>query len=71
MNHATQTALRAIIMALENAKIINEQAVDQIVLQLRIAADGESDADRQDEADELRTLADDVESDARLDLPLG
>ncbi|MGZ8335844.1 MAG: hypothetical protein ACXWU1_04190 [Allosphingosinicella sp.] len=71
MNHATQTALRAIIMALENAKIINEQAVNQIVLQLRIAADGESDADRQDEADELRTLADDVESDARLDLPLG
>jgi hypothetical protein len=71
MNHSTQTALRAIVMGLENAGVVNDQAVEQIVQQLRIAADSESDADRQDEADELRTLADDIESDARLDIPLG
>ena len=60
-----------IIMAMENSGVLNQEAVDQIVHQLRIAADSESDSDRQDEADELRELADCVESDARLDIPLG
>ena len=68
MEQTTQTALRAIIMSLEIAGIVNDQAVATIVEQLRRAADTEADCDRQDEADQLRSLADDVEADARLDI---
>ena len=71
MNPTTQTAFRAIIMGLELAGVVNDDAVASVIQQLRIAADAEADAERQDEADELRCLADDLEADARLDMPLG
>ena len=67
MDATTRTGLRAIIYGLEKAGVIADPAVAAIVEQLRIAADAEADYDRQDEADELRELADDIEADARLD----
>ncbi|WP_114951310.1 hypothetical protein [Sphingosinicella terrae] len=67
MDATTRTAIRAIIYGLEKAGVIADPAVAHIVEQLRLAADTEADCDRQDEADALRELADDIEADARLD----
>lgn len=67
MNETTRVALRAIVGALETSKVLNEQSVGAIVEQLRRAADTEADCERQDEADELRDLADGIEADGRLD----
>ena len=67
MDATTRTGLRAIIYGLEKAGVIADPGVAAIVEQLRVAADAEADYDRQDEADELRELADDIEADARLD----
>lgn len=67
MNETTRVALRAIVGAMETSGVLNEQSVGAIVEQLRRAADTEADCERQDEADELRDLADGIEADGRLD----
>lgn len=67
MDATTQTALRCIIGGLQVAGVLSDEHVGCIVEQLRQAAATESDADNQDEADELRELADDMEADSRLD----
>lgn len=67
MDETTRTAIRAIIGALETSQVVTHEGVCTIVEQLRRAADVEADCERQDEAEELRALADDVEADARLD----
>jgi hypothetical protein len=67
MDDTTRTALRAILYALEQSGVINDNSVNAIIEQLRRAADTEADCDRQDEADVLRAFADDIEADARLD----
>ena len=67
MDEATQAAFRAIIAGLESSGVLNDQSVAAIVEQLRNAASVEAECDRQDEADAIRALADDIEADARLD----
>ncbi len=67
MDQTTRTALRAIIHALEVSGVVNEQAMNAIIEQLRSAAASEADYDRQEESEEIRELADDIEADARLD----
>ncbi|HEX8641165.1 MAG TPA: hypothetical protein VF704_08410 [Allosphingosinicella sp.] len=67
MDATTQAALRAIVGALETSGVLNDQNVAAIVEQLRHAASVEAECDRQDEADEIRALADDIEADSRLD----
>jgi regulator of protease activity HflC (stomatin/prohibitin superfamily) len=67
MDQTTRTALRTIVGALETSGVLNDQSVASVIDQLRRAADVEADCDRQDEADEIRELADDIEADSRLD----
>ena len=67
MDETTRTAIRAILYGLELSGVINDASVAAIVEQLRSAAATEADCDRQDEADVLRELADDIEADSRLD----
>lgn len=67
MDEATQAALRAIVAGLESSGVLNDQSIASIVEQLRNAASVEAECDRQDEADSIRALADDIEADARLD----
>ena len=67
MDHATQATLRAIIGGLELSGVLNDQTIASIIEQLRQAASVEAECDRQDEADAIRALADDLEADSRLD----
>ena len=67
MDETTRTAIRTIVGALETSGAINAEQVAAIVDQLRSAAATEADCDRQDEAEEIRGLADDIEDDSRLD----
>ena len=67
MDEATQATLRAIISGLESSGVLNDRSIDSIVEQLRAAASVEAECDRQDEADAIRALADDIEADTRLD----
>jgi hypothetical protein len=67
MDHTTQTALRCIIGGLQVAGVLSDEQVGCIVEQLRQSAATSSDNDEQDEADQLRELADDMEADTRLD----
>lgn len=67
MDDTTRTAIRTVVGALETSGALNDRQVAAVVEQLRRAADVEADCERQDEADEIRALADEIEEDARLD----
>ena len=67
MDETTRTAITAIVGALETSGAIDAKQVAAVVDQLRRAADTEADCERQNEADELKALADDIEADSRLD----
>ncbi|HEV2867513.1 MAG TPA: hypothetical protein VGX37_13470 [Allosphingosinicella sp.] len=67
MDQTTRTTLRTILSTLETEGVITDKTISAIINQLRHAADVEADCERQDEAEEIRELADDMEADARLD----